>query len=69
MALSTGISWACAFIVVQLYPIMEASIGTGIAFGIFAFLMLVACLFIAFFIPETKGKTLEEIQHELKLDE
>lgn len=69
MALSTGISWACAFIVVQVYPVMEASIGTNVAFGIFAALMLIACLFIAFFIPETKGKTLEEIQHELKLDE
>ena len=68
MALSTGISWFCAFLVVQCYPLMEATIGTNVAFGIFAGLMLIACLFIAFYIPETKGKTLEQIQHELKLD-
>lgn len=68
MSLSTGISWACAFAVVQLYPVMESSTGTATAFGIFAALMLAACLFIAFCIPETKGKTLEQIQHELKLD-
>lgn len=68
MALSTGISWACAFAVVQCYPVLEESIGTNAAFGIFAALMLAACLFIAFFIPETKGKTLEQIQSELKID-
>lgn len=31
-------------------------------------LLLVASLFIALYIPETKGKTLEEIQKELKID-
>ena len=69
MALSTGISWACAFIVVQFYPWMEATMGANIAFGIFAALILAACLFIAFCIPETKGKTLDEIQTELGLNE
>ena len=69
MALSTGISWACAFIVVQTYPVLEASIGTNVAFGIFAALMLFACIYIAVRVPETKGKTLEKIQKELKLDE
>ena len=69
MALSTGISWACAFIVVQFYPWMEATMGANVAFGIFAALILAACLFIAFCIPETKGKTLDEIQNELGLSE
>ena len=69
MALSTGISWACAFIVVQFYPWMEATMGANIAFGIFAALILAACLFIAFLIPETKGKTLDQIQKELGLSE
>lgn len=69
MALSTGISWACAFIVVQFYPWMEATMGANIAFGIFAALILAACFFIAFCIPETKGKTLEQIEKELGLSE
>ena len=46
---------------------MEATMGANIAFGIFAALILAACLFIAFCIPETKGKTLDEIQQELGL--
>lgn len=67
MAVSTGISWGCAFLVVQLYPWMEATLGANIAFGIFGALCLAAGLFIKFLIPETKGKSLEEIQKELKL--
>ena len=62
MALSTGISWACAFIVVQFYPWVESTLGENVAFGIFALLSLAAGLFIKFFIPETKGKSLEEIE-------
>lgn len=67
MAVSTGISWACAFIVVQFYPWMESTLGANVAFGIFAFLCLAAGLFIQFLIPETKGKSLESIETELKL--
>ena len=67
MALSTGISWACAFLCVQFYPWMESTLGTNVAFGIFAVLCLAAGLFIKFCIPETKGKSLEDIEKELKL--
>lgn len=67
MAFSTGISWACAFLVVQFYPWMESTLGTNVAFGIFAALCLAAGLFIWFLIPETKGKSLEDIETELKL--
>ncbi|MBQ7195260.1 MAG: sugar porter family MFS transporter [Bacteroidales bacterium] len=67
MSLSTGISWACAFIVVQFYPWVESTLGTGAAFGIFAALILAAGIFIQFCIPETKDKSLEEIESELKL--
>lgn len=65
MALSTGISWVCAFLVVQFYPWMESTLGANVTFGIFCALCLLAGLFIHFFIPETKGKKLEDIQKEL----
>ncbi len=67
MALSTGISWVCAFIVVQFYPWMESTLGVNVTFGIFAVFCLLAGLFIHFFIPETKGKKLEDIERELEL--
>jgi MFS transporter, SP family, arabinose:H+ symporter len=69
MSLSTAISWVCAFLVVQFYPWVEGTLGTNVAFGIFGVLCLLAGLFIHFCIPETKGKKLEEIEHELGLDE
>lgn len=62
MALSTGISWACAFLVVLVYPWMETSLGANVAFGIFALLLVAAAVFIKFLIPETKDKSLEEIE-------
>ena len=67
MALSTGISWVCTFLVVQFYPWMESTLGANVTFGIFCALCLLAGLFIHFFIPETKGKKLEDIQKELGL--
>ena len=67
MALSTGISWVCAFLVVQFYPWMESTLGANVTFGIFCALCLLAGLFIHLFIPETKGKKLEDIQKELGL--
>lgn len=69
MALSTGISWACAFLVVQFFPWMETTLGTSVTFGIFAALLLAACFFIGFLIPETRGKSLEHIQKELKFED
>ncbi len=55
MALSTGISWACAFLVVQFFPVMLESFGAAIVFAGFGILCLAAWLFIYIWIPETKG--------------
>lgn len=65
MSLSTGISWLCAYIVVQFFPLMQESLGSSIVFLIFGLLCLAAFLFIFFKIPETKGKSLEQIESEL----
>lgn len=65
MALSTGISWACAFLVVQFFPVMIEYLGSSLVFAIFGLLCLAAWLFIYFYIPETKGRSLEDIEKEL----
>lgn len=65
MALSTGISWACAFLVVQFFPVMLECFGAAVVFAGFGVLCLAAWVFIYVWIPETKGRSLEEIEKEI----
>lgn len=69
MALSTGISWACAFLVVQFFPVMLERFGASAVFAGFGALSLAAWVFIRFRIPETKGRSLEEIEKQLLKNE
>ncbi|KAK8209626.1 vacuolar protein sorting-associated protein 73 [Phyllosticta capitalensis] len=48
-------NWVATFIVAQFFPILSARLG-GHVFFIFAALAIVFGSFIAFFVPETKGK-------------
>ena len=50
-------------IVITIFPIELATIGTGTSFLIFGILCAGGLLFVLRYIPETKGKSLEEIQH------
>jgi len=54
-----------AFIVTKLYPIMSENAGVHTPFWIFTACSLVSILFIFFYVPETKGRTLEQIQEKL----
>ena len=67
MSFSTSISWVCSLLVVQFFPWMLNSFGGMPTFGVFALLSLLAFLFIKIYIPETKGKSLEEIEKDLGL--
>jgi len=67
MSFSTAVSWIFTLIVVQFFPWMLSNLGGTASFGIFAFFSLAALLFIIFFIPETKGKSLEQIEKDLKI--
>ena len=51
------IAWA----VVQAFPMGLASVGPAVVFGFFGALAVGSLLFTVVFVPETKGKSLEEI--------
>ncbi|KAJ8977240.1 hypothetical protein NQ317_003815 [Molorchus minor] len=58
-------NWIFAFVVTFSFPIMRAALGGHVTFYIFALIMGCATLFVYFIVPETRGKSLIEIQEEL----
>lgn len=67
MSFSTAVSWLCTFLTVYFAPIMKGTFGLNYLFGIFAVFSIIAFVFVKIWIPETKGKSLEQIQKELKI--
>ncbi|NNL16752.1 MAG: sugar porter family MFS transporter [Flavobacteriaceae bacterium] len=64
-AFGSSVHWVLAAIVPSLVPVLFSSIGAGIVFGFFAFMMVLQLLFVAFIMPETKGVPLEELSKKL----
>lgn len=59
--------WVGCFVVAQTFPLMNDSslIGPAGTFCVYAAISLVGLIFVIFWIPETKGQSLEEIQRAL----
>jgi MFS family permease len=66
-AISVAVSalWIACFVLTYTFPILERGIGTGNTFWIYAAICALGFGFIRMFVPETKGKTLEQIEREL----
>lgn len=60
--------WAMAAIVSLNFPILAKVIGGGNSFMFFSVMMVLQLLFVWRFLPETKGKSLEQIQKELGIE-
>ncbi|XP_018576207.1 facilitated trehalose transporter Tret1-like isoform X2 [Anoplophora glabripennis] len=58
-------NWVFAFIVTYSFPIINANLGDHVTFYIFASVMVCATIFVHFVVPETRGKSLLEIQDAL----
>ncbi|CAN7998528.1 unnamed protein product, partial [Ixodes hexagonus] len=59
----TAFCFGCGFLVVKEYHDMQVLMGTDGTYWMFA-VILAACFFVVLFcVPETKGKSLEEIEH------
>jgi SP family sugar porter-like MFS transporter len=65
MSVSVFALWAACFVLTYMFPSMNARLGTAWTFMIFAGVCVFGFLFIRAFLPETKGKTLEQIEREL----
>lgn len=65
MALATLVLWIANFITTASFPILKSHFGLHITFAIHAGICLLYFIFIRLRIPETKGKSLEEIELQL----
>ncbi|MPY87913.1 MAG: sugar porter family MFS transporter [Luteitalea sp.] len=65
-AISASISalWLTNWLVTQLFPSLQATLGTANTFWGFAALSLATFVFVLRMVPETKGRTLEQIESE-----
>lgn len=65
MALSTFFLWVASFLLTYTFPILNEAVGAAGIFWLYGGICLVGFLFIRAKLPETKGKTLEELEKEL----
>ena len=61
MAVSTASNWGANFLVSFSFPVMASRLGSTVTFFTYAAFGVVTLVFIMTKVPETKGKTLEEI--------
>lgn len=66
MSLGTLSLFMGSMFVTQTYPILRESIGIGNVFILYGLIMLPAAFFVKRLVPETKGKSLEQIEHYWK---
>ncbi|CAM4085987.1 MULTISPECIES: sugar porter family MFS transporter [Gillisia] len=57
--------WVLAAIIPAMIPYLFSTIGAGYVFAFFTFMMFLQLLFVLFIMPETKGKSLEQLSEEL----
>ncbi len=59
--------WILAALITNVFPYFANQFGPVIIFGFFALMMVLQLIWVATKMPETKGRSLEEIQRELNL--
>lgn len=65
MSLGSGTHWVCAATITLLTPTVLATFSGGTIFAFFAGMMVLQLLFVWKIMPETKGRSLEELEKEL----
>jgi hypothetical protein len=63
---AVGVLWCGNYVVSLAFPVMLATM-KGNSFYVFSVICFVCFAFVWRFVPETKGKTLEEIEHQFYL--
>jgi sugar porter (SP) family MFS transporter len=67
MAIATTALWTACFLLTYSFPLLNASLGAAGTFCTYALICLAGLVFLFFRLPETNGKTLEQIETDLRL--
>lgn len=67
MGIAVAVQWLANFTITSTYPSMMDISGT-MTYGFYGLMSLLSCLFVWKFVPETKGKTLEELENVWRKD-
>jgi len=65
VSVSTSALWIACFILTYTFPLLNGALGAAKTFWLYALICAAGCVFIFLRVPETKGKTLEQIEREL----
>ncbi len=65
MAVAVAALWVACFILTYTFPLLNATLGAAGTFLLYAAVCLFGLVYVFIKLPETKGKTLEEIEREL----
>ena len=57
--------WIFAALLTLFFPSMVERFPPGVVFGFFCFMMILQLVWVKLMVPETKGRPLEAIEHEL----
>jgi len=65
MGISVVSLWVGCLILMQTFPLMQKYMGTARTFWVYSVFLFIAFLVILFALPETKGKSLEQIERDI----
>ena len=65
MAVSTFSLWLACFVLTYTFPFLNEMLGASGTFWLYGIICVAGLIFIYYRLPETKGKSLEEIEHEI----
>ncbi len=65
MSIAVTMLWVACFVLTYTFPVLNKKLGAAVTFWIYMAICILGFCFIKRYLPETKGKTLEEIEIEL----
>jgi major inositol transporter-like SP family MFS transporter len=66
MGIAVFVLWCVNALISFVFPILVEAAGATVTFGLFVLVNLMSIVFVAKFVPETRGRTLEELEDDFR---